>query len=445
MNLNYKGSVAERFMKFRSTVNVEENIKENLFNAISVYLPESEAKAQLDQYAGLNGKEFEVKTVTVDNYNSVFQGNMLSDLKPLWNDGTNSALTLYVIVFPDSKLDGGQTKQFYEFAVTQNGLKWEPLEKAFERFYNVSFFKMVYCDDTACELANETDDDQKKKAKYFFFSALLSKLCDTESTLSWCLIEATKDLNKDEGWNCFQEGSTELSTAGNFAGLNWKTFCENFWGVLKNNGCSHTWLFMHSKENACKMLPVVLGKWFEQPNGSGEYIGNKLSKIRLAGDKVHPTGLVSAVNSDVYENLTQEQYKILDKKQVGYFISISGSSLNNCELTSDKSLVGFPTNAYMISKFIDYTASQELANYVVQNSTLTKPVLANEDSYVRVQNILANVIASFVGTRRIENVRLSFPPYAQAKQGNKFVGNAVWHATYIDDLEAVEITGSITM
>ena len=34
MNLNYVGSVAERFMKFRSTLATEENVALNIFNAV---------------------------------------------------------------------------------------------------------------------------------------------------------------------------------------------------------------------------------------------------------------------------------------------------------------------------------------------------------------------------------------------------------------------------
>ena len=47
MNLNYVGSVAERFMKFRSSLQTEEDVTSNLFNAVSIYVPKSLAHKNL--------------------------------------------------------------------------------------------------------------------------------------------------------------------------------------------------------------------------------------------------------------------------------------------------------------------------------------------------------------------------------------------------------------
>ena len=47
MNLNYVGSVAERFMRFRTSLARTEGVSENLFNAISIYVPKSLAEKNL--------------------------------------------------------------------------------------------------------------------------------------------------------------------------------------------------------------------------------------------------------------------------------------------------------------------------------------------------------------------------------------------------------------
>ena len=74
--------------------------------------------------------------------------------------------------------------------------------------------------------------------------------------------------------------------------------------------------------NGSVMLPIVLASWFEDQNDAGEYVGNKLAKIRLQGSKVKPTGLPSELNSDVNKNLGSYIYDILDAKYVAYFIAI---------------------------------------------------------------------------------------------------------------------------
>lgn len=75
MNLNYVGSVAERFMKFRSSLATEENIDSNLFNAISIYVPKSLAEANLatGSYtpSAVTADAYAVIAVTVDNYKKV--------------------------------------------------------------------------------------------------------------------------------------------------------------------------------------------------------------------------------------------------------------------------------------------------------------------------------------------------------------------------------------
>ncbi len=192
------------------------------------------------------------------------------------------------------------------------------------------------------------------------------------------------------------------------------------------------------------MIAIILGKWFEATNASGEYVGNKLAKIRLSGSKVKPTGLPSPLDSDVNQNLVSDIYDNLDAKYVGYFISISSSSRNNAECIRDRSIENFPITAYAISKWIDYNASQALANYATASETLTDPVLTNEDTYSYIQQLVQGVINTFASTGRIVDVALSFPPFSEAKKGQSFEGTAVWSATYIDDLESVELSGSIT-
>lgn len=442
MNLNYIGSVAERFMKFRSSLNTTEDVTSNLFNAISIYVPKSLAKANLntDSYDETNvtAEKYAVIAVTVDNYKKVLADGsvLLSQWLPIFNDGVNSAVTLYVIVFDDT-----------DFApeVKAGAITWAPLTKAFNELYFISFFKTMFSEhyDGSKEDSGENDYDD---SNYFDMALALSYQCELESTLSFDLIEVKvkvpedgTDENACKVMTHSRGDETEHCTT--FIGSTVADRAEYFWGYLNLIGFAHSELHIH---NGSFMIPIILGKWFEDINSTGEYVGNKLAKIRLSGNKVKPTGLPSPLNSDVNLNLVSDIYEILDAKHVGYFISIADGSDNNAELVRDRSGSNFPITAYMISKWIDYNASQDLAKFATDSSTLTNPVLVNQKTYKNIQEILTSKIQLFAGLGRLENIVLDFPPFAEAKVGQSFKGTGVWQATYIDDLESVEISGSIT-
>lgn len=443
MNLNYVGSVAERFMKFRSTLQSEEMNTSNIFNAVSIYVPKSLAA---DQFASgsydpsaVTTDTYAVIAITVDNYNRVMKEGsaLLSQWVDAFNDGTNVALTLYAIVFDDTS---------FAPTVSAGGISWEPLTKAFRELYFISFFKTMFSEHYDGS-KDEDGDAPYDDSNYFDMALALSYLCEMESTLSFMLCEYKVNVfaagEEDENLckvMSLKRGD-ETTHCTTFVGSTPETRAQYFWGFLNLMGFKHTELHVH---NGSFMIPIIIGKWFEEKNVTGEFVGNKLARIRLSGNKVKPTGLPSPLNSDVNLNLDPELYEILDSKHVAYFISISDGTDNNAELVRDRSGSNFPINAYMISKWIDYNASQDMANFVTARSTLTKPVLTNQQAYSDMQSILVGKIQLFAGLGRLSNVQLNFPPFAEAKKGNKFEGTAVWKAVYTDDLESVDVSGSIT-
>lgn len=446
MNLNYIGSVAERFMKFRSRLASSEGVASNLFNAISIYVPKSLAEANLapDSYtpSSVDADNYAVIVVTVDNYKSVLADGsvLLSQWLPVFNDGANSDVTLYVIVFDDTG---------FAPTVTAGGITWAPLTKAFNELYFISFFKTMFSehyDGTKVESdpAQEKDYDD---SNFFDMSLCLSYQCELESTLSLCLVE-TKVVVPADGVTdtnickvLTQPRADETAHCTTLEGSTLADRAQYFWGYLNLIGMSHTQFILN---NGVFMLPIVIGKWFEAKNVSGEFVGNKLAKIRLDNAKVKPTGLPSPLNGDVNLNLVKKISDVLDDKIVGYFISIADGSLNNAELIRERTISNFPVTAYMISKWIDYNTSQAMAKFVTATETLTKPVLCNQKAYNDMQGMLIGNIQKFAGLGRLENIIVNFPPFSEAKVGNTFKGTAVWKATYVDDLEGVEVSGSIT-
>lgn len=446
MNYNYVGSVAERLMKFRSSLASTEEINENLFNAISIYIPKSLAEAQFANGAydasAVTADESAVIIVNVDNYAKVLAstGGLYGQWLPIFRDGANLDVTLYCIVFDDTN---------FVPTLGANAIEWAPLSKAFKEVYFISYIKCLFSEHydgkkVESDPAKETDYDD---SNYFDMALCLSALCEGEATLSMFLCEVHDEVYKEGAVDPNVNKTMSLTRGAEtahcttFVGSTVADRAEYFWGYINLIGGNRTFLVIH---NGSVMLPIVLASWFEEPNDSGLYIGNKLAKIRLSGNKVKPTGLPSRFNTDVNTNMGDYIYKNLDDKHIAYFISISGNSLNDAEMFSDRTVSNFPVTAHMISKWIDYQTSQDLANWRDARKTLTTPVLCNQEAYTAIQNMLLINIKKFTGTARITNIATNFPPFSEAKQGNSLKGTAVWSATYVDDLGEVSMTGSIS-
>lgn len=431
-------------MQFRSSLATEESVSENIFNAISIYMPYSLASRNItaDAMSGVEvtADKYAVLTVNVDNYNDILAGTALYDWKPVFNDDTNFDVTLYLIVFDDTS-----------FAVTvgDKSIEWSPLKKAFEDLYFISFFKTMFSEHrngkkVESDPAEATDYDD---SNYFDMLLCLSYLCENEASLSFCLAEGAVDVlakaTETDDNPCKVQSITRADETAHCTTLTGSTLAdraEYFWGYLNLIAPDHTMFYIH---NRAFMTAVILAKWFTEKNESGMYLGNKLAKIRLSNSRVKPTGLPSPLNSDVNLNLDKSVYTILDEKHVGYFISISSASDSNAELVRDRTIGNFPTNAYMMTKWICYQTSQNCANMVTANDTLTKPYLTNQETYDAIQQLLLNNIQSMALTGRITNVELNFPPLAEVVQGQTITGTGVWEATYIDDIESIRISGTV--
>lgn len=432
-------------MRFRSRLAETEGVAEDLFNAISIYVPKSLAQANLSAEAydpsAVTAENYAVIAVTVDNYKNVLADGsvLLSQWLPVFNDGTNFNVKLYVIVFDDTG---------FAPTLTAGAITWAPLTKAFNELYFISLFKVMFSEHyngkkVESDPAVATDYDD---SNYFDMALCLAYQCELESTLSWFIAQANIDVYDGTTDNnpCKIQSLTrgdETNHCTTLVGSTVADRAEYFWGYLNLIGGSHVNLVVH---NGNYLVPVILGRWFEEKNDSGQFVGNKLCKIRLTGNKVKPTGNPSPLNSDVNLNLPSSIYDILDDKYVGYFISIANDSDANAELTKDRSVSNMPATAYAISKWIDYNTSQDMAKFATAISTLTKPVLVNAETYAQLQAFLVNNIALFATIGRIDNIEIKFPPFSEAKKGNWFEGTAVWSARYVDDLEGVNISGSIS-
>jgi hypothetical protein len=215
-----------------------------------------------------------------------------------------------------------------------------------------------------------------------------------------------------------------------------------YWGALWLMTAVNTWATVHSE--GTNVITEVLSAWFKARNASGQYIGNKLSLLRLSGPKIKPLGYPSWLNSEVNENFTAA-FDRLDAMNVGYLMTIADNTPQDCALSSARGITGLPVNAMMISKFVDYESAQDCAKLITDKGTLTDPVLTDEHAYTKIQNIVKDNLMLFVATNRLTQISLQFPPFAVAKTGmTKLEAASAWSAKYVDDLDSVTVTGGIT-
>jgi hypothetical protein len=213
-----------------------------------------------------------------------------------------------------------------------------------------------------------------------------------------------------------------------------------FWGALQLIAALNTFLAVDCEDR--NILSYILYAWFASTNSSGEYVGNKLSLIRITDQKCF--GPVSSING-AYNSGDTDGYDNFDAKNVGVLEPISGTSSSDSALSMCRGITGTPINALMISKFVDYTSSQKCADMITDTGTLTNPVLTNEAAYKQIQNIVITQLNLFAGTKRIVNIVSNFPSFDQAKVSRTALEAASsWSAVYVDDLDSVTVSGGIT-
>ena len=305
-------------------------------------------------------------------------------------------------------------------------------------------------------------------SQYFDLSLALAYLCKLNPSLSqfWSQVrlqlfaddfpnvvlaagEKLSDYDPNKCW--IRSASVAEETAGipNLALASAVTRAKFYWGALKLMQANNTFVAVHCEPNdlngvATNILSEVLAVWFATVNASGLYVGNKVHNIRLSSGNIKPLGWPSPLNTAVNEN-DAKAVDILTPKGVAYLQTISDNSLENCRLTYARTLDGVSLNAKMIAKWVDYRSAMECANLITDKGTLTDPVLTNNEAYIRIQSIVGNNLAKFSGTKRLYNIKLTFPSFATAKVGlNALEAASAWSALYVDDLDKVTVTGGIS-
>jgi hypothetical protein len=140
MNYNYVGSIAERKMHFSSSVDVVIDEKNELFHAVSIYVPMSLAAANIVDFdpAWVSAEKPAVFTCVLDNYKETMKGKLLDQWADAFRQDTNASLILYIIVF----LDGESTVNMWE--IDDVSIKFAPITSAFNKLFFISYVKTLF-------------------------------------------------------------------------------------------------------------------------------------------------------------------------------------------------------------------------------------------------------------------------------------------------------------
>jgi hypothetical protein len=449
MNYNYVGSLAERFIQFRSGVLAASETETDLFNAMSVYIPSNViADNLIDVVAPATADEFKVVKVTFDNYKEVMKGELLRQFSPVLKDGTNVEFTLFLIVFYVPDGTGSDTVADY-LTVAPLEIVYTPLKKAFDELFFASVWKVLFSPNSDGETVSGGYDDQY----YFDFSLALAQLCAKKSELSFFLSFvrikfplATVDTNKCKIASMDRGVAISSATALDMAPTTeYPVPRTNLYiGMLNLVQSFDSWVGLHSER--FNVFSEVIGLAYSARNESGTFIGNKLAKIRLTGANIKATGVPSPLDSDVNVNIPRTVAERLDSLYVSYLLSIAGDTKNNAMLNEAKAINGVPVIAKMIARWIDYNTSQQLAKIIADQSTLRNPILKNENTYVLIQNVLLNNLQRFAKNGRIVNIAMDFPQYTQLPESTTdIIVSAAWSADYVSDIGRITISGTIVV
>lgn len=291
---------------------------------------------------------------------------------------------------------------------------------------------------------NPSSGSVEVPSKFFDYSLALAYMCKLDLKLSY-YISMVKISYVDGKPNpadpCWIRYKTSAQEKEAMLSVMDGDRAKYYWGALYLMNCvQNAWILVHSEP--VNITPLILAAWFVERNASGNYVGNKLSLLRLRGTRIKPCGFPSWLNSDVNEN-DRDGIELLEGKNVGFLRTIADNTPQESCVDSARSINGTPVGAQMISKWVDYTSAQQCAKFITDSGTVTDPVLTNEAAYKKVQAIVSGNLGLF--KMRISNVALKFPAFSMAKVGPRELrAGRAWSAVYTDDLDKVTVTGGIT-
>jgi hypothetical protein len=541
MNIAYIGSVAERNIKFLSTLETVKLEDDDLFNSFSIYVPSHLAAENIADYdpSWVSSQQPLVLQCDVTNYKKQIKGRLLDQWQNIFRQDTNTSVVLYVIVFLCDQSTAG------EWEIDDVSITFGPLTRAFNALFHISWFKTLFdpyydgravpvegtpgtpasavvvlgnsgsgaltvaagsyvfndgVKDWTIVLAADVELDAGASyapiqiyaatvgsdaalapgtvpvadltpnagltgltitissvtqgtdavsgqsgvpSQYFDLSLALAYQAKQDTRLSCVasLIKVALPAQSPDVNACWIRTAPKAVQTREMRSIAGNDRAKYYWGALYLMSCRNTWVIAHSED--ANIFVEVMAQWFKRKNASGQFVGNKLSHIRLTGNKIKPFGYPSWLDDQANVN-DADAFDSFDEMDVSYLRTISSSSKQDSSLSRARGVLGDSINAMMIGKYVDYTAAQKCADMIDDDGTLTDPVLTDEDAYKKIQQLFQTAIQAFTRTRRITGIRMTFPEFSQAKKGLvSLEAVTAWSANYTDELDSVTITGGI--
>jgi hypothetical protein len=132
--------VAERKIKFLSSVETIRTEEDDVFNSISLYVPSTFAEENIVDYdpAWVTAQRPLVLQLDVHNYKANIKGRLLDQWEELFRQDTNISVVLFVIVFLCDQSTVG------DWEIDDVSIKFAPLTWAFGELFHISWFKFMF-------------------------------------------------------------------------------------------------------------------------------------------------------------------------------------------------------------------------------------------------------------------------------------------------------------
>jgi hypothetical protein len=392
---DYSGSIAQNFISFATTYQVNANPGQN-FNNVVLFVGSGEAVANtstLGNYFVASGAAPAVGslyTVNGQNYTQTVGGPLLVWLTEFFS-GNNNLSNVYIAIYDDSATVGGTV--FPSSSVTA-------LTTQYQAYKMYGFFKYItngtagIPNNTAAQLA-------------------LASLCEADNTLL------------SQHWVDSNDANLLVAASGTIA---YKLKSSGYDSVVNYSANTVT-----CGTGVCAVSPslIQLGLSLGYINSTGTAVGNSLDM--LATPITGPSGSGNT-------SITSTQMATLASINVGYFLYI-GNTTGQVALRNGKTCLGNIPAAQWVTSYIDYMSAVSAASYLAQYNRFK-----NNTTYQAILSILMGYLSAFVSTGRLTGASITAPSWSTVSSlsnGQTITIPNAWSATFNDNVRNVTVNGTL--
>ena len=197
---------------------------------------------------------------------------------------------------------------------------------------------------------------------------------------------------------------------------------------------SGSYRLIYNPDNTINPALAQLGRTLSVANDTGTPVGNSVDMVSF--------NTISASGAEDDEgnrmNLSATEKAALDDQKIGYDTYVGDGTeavVTEGSLYSNGDSVG----AEWVKDYITYMCKIRTANLVSRMNSFR-----NNSTYQNILLILQDVVKGFIDIGRLANFEVTAPLFADLpKSGDTIVVPHAWNATYIDQVRAVTVYGTL--